>query len=63
MTSKRLMGIGDSIMKLKNRNLSTNNLSSMLDLSAKTSSTYASPKKNNIKQMVDSYSLRKKKFF
>ena len=62
MTSKRLMGIGDSIMKLKNRNLSTNNLSSMLDLSAKTSSTYASPKKSNIKQMIDSYSLRKKIF-
>ena len=62
MTSKRLMGIGDSIMFSNNRD-SRNNISGVLDRSIKsikTNSTYFTPKRNNIKQLISSYSLNKK---
>ena len=65
MTSKRLMDNGESIINLKNRNLSTGNLSSVLDKSVKsikTNSTFETPQKdgNNIKEIIGSYSLLKK---
>ena len=64
MTSRRLMEIGDSIMNL--RSITTNNASSLLDKSSKTIitktiSTNATPKRNNIKHIIYSYSLNKKK--
>ena len=62
MTSKRLMGIGDSIMFSNNRD-SRNNISGVLDRSIKsikTNSTYFTPKRNNLKQLISSYSLNKK---
>ena len=57
MTSQRLMGIGNSIMKMKNRNLSTDNIS-LLDFSAKsirTNSTFETPIKtnDNIKEIIN----------
>ena len=55
------MGIGDSIMNIKKRHISTNNLSAFLDISIKTNSTFATPERNNIKGIIDSYSLSKKK--
>jgi len=64
MTSRRLMGIGDSIMN--SRNISTNNASSILDNSSKsiktkTISTYATPKRNNVKHIELLYPLSEKK--
>ena len=64
MTSRRLMEIGDSIINVKK--ISTNNASSLFDKSSKsiktkTISTNATPKRNNIKHIIFSYSLTKKK--
>ena len=64
MTSKRLMGIGDSIMFSNKRDTSRNNISGILDKSIKsikTASTYATPKRNNnLKHLINSYTLNKK---
>ena len=60
MTSRRLMALGDSIMYSKNMDTSRNNNSSLIDKSIKTNSTFATPKRNNLKQLISSYSLNKK---
>ena len=52
MTSKRLMGIGESIMNLNNINSSTNNISNIsniLDKSSNTNSTFVTPNRYKIK--------------
>ena len=64
MTSKRLMGIGDSIMNLNNINSSTNNnisnISNILDKSSNTNSTFVTPNRYKIKPVYNHYSLIKK---
>lgn len=58
MTSKRLMGIGNSIINYSKRDMSTINTSSLLDRSIKsirTNSTHETPRK-----ITSSYSLTKK---
>ena len=64
MTSKRLMGIGDSIMNLNNINSSTNNnisnISNILDKSSNTNSTFVTPNRNKIKPIYNHYSLIKR---
>lgn len=66
MTSKRLMGIGDSIMFSNNRDSPRNNKSGLLDKSNKsliTNSTYATPqRKANIKQLITPYTVNKKDY-
>ena len=66
MTSKRLMGIGDSIMFSKNKESPRNNKSGLLDKSNKsliTNSTYATPqRKTNIKQLITPYTINKKDY-
>ena len=59
MTSRRLMALGDSVIYSKNMDTSRNNIS-LMDKSLKTNSTYATPKRNNLKQLISSYSLSKK---
>ena len=66
MTSKRLMGIGDSIMFSNNRESPRNNKSGLLDKSNKsliTNSTYATPqRKTNVKQLIIPYTANKKEY-
>ena len=63
MTSKRLMGIGDSIMFSNNRESPKNNMSGIFDKSNKsliTNSTYATPqRKVNIKKIITPYTVNK----
>jgi hypothetical protein len=70
MTSRSLMGIGDSIMNLKNINYSTNNnisnisnISNILDKSSNTNSTFVTPNRYQIKPIYNHYSLIKKDIF
>ena len=66
MTSKRLMGIGDSIMNLNNINSSTNNISNIstiLDKSSNTNSTFVTPNRYIIKPVYNHYSLIKRDVF
>ena len=64
MTSRRLMGIGDSIMNLNNINYSTNNnisnISNILDKSSNTNSTFVTPNRYKIKPVYNHYSLIKR---
>ena len=63
MTSKRLMGIGESIMNLNNINSSTNNISNIsniLDKSSNTNSTFVTPNRYKIKPVYNHYSLIKR---
>ena len=67
MTSRRLMGIGDSIMNLNNINYSTNNnisnisnISNILDKSSNTNSTFVTPNRYKIKPVYNQYSLIKR---
>ena len=66
MTSKRLIGIGDSIMLSKNRDSPRSNISGLLDKSNKsliTNSTHATPqRKTNIRQLMAPYTVNKKDY-
>lgn len=58
MASRRLMGVGNFIMK--SRDNSANNLSNILDKSANTNSTYETPKRNSAKLVLNpSFSSRR----
>jgi len=68
MTSRRLMGIGDSIMN--NINYSTNNnmsnisnISNILDKSSNTNSTFVTPNRYQMKPVYNHYSSIKKDIF
>ena len=59
MASKRLMGIGNIIMK--SRDNSSNNVSNILDKSINTNSTYETPKRQSPRLVLNPlYSSKKK---
>ena len=58
MASKRLMGVGNIIMR--SRGSSANNMSNILDKSINTTSTYETPKRQSDRMVINSIHLNKK---